>query len=114
MVCRQMKWSDAMKVQLISIVVLGLVSIVNAQAANVYAGKAKAAAICAQCHGVRETSSDAPFPPLAGRDDEYLETALKQYRDKTRVSDIMNNIAGSLSDKDINNIAAYYSRQKSR
>ena len=82
------------------------------QAASIYAGKAKAAAVCAQCHGVRSTSAEAPFPPLAGRDDEYLKSALKQYRDKTRVSDIMNNIAGSLSDRDINNIAAYYSRLK--
>ncbi len=82
------------------------------QAANLYAGKSKAATVCAQCHGVRSTSAEAPFPPLAGRDEEYLEMALKQYRDKTRISDIMNNIAGSLSDRDINNIADYYSKQK--
>ena len=82
------------------------------QAANIYAGKAKAVAVCSQCHGIRSTSAEAPFPPLAGRDNEYLKSALKQYRDKTRVSDIMNNIAGSLSDLDINNIAAYYSRLK--
>ena len=82
------------------------------QAASVYAGKAKAAAVCSQCHGIRTPSVGAPFPPLAGRDKAYLKTALKQYRDKTRISDIMNNIAGSLTDRDINNIAAYYSRLK--
>jgi len=49
---------------------------------------------------------------LAGRDADYLESALKQYRDKTRKSDIMNNIAGSLSDQDIDNVAAYYARIK--
>ena len=85
---------------------------INSQAASIYAGKAKAAAVCSQCHGIRSTSAEAPFPPLAGRDDAYLQSALKQYRDKTRVSDIMNNIAGSLTDRDINNIAAYYSRLK--
>ncbi|MDT8426061.1 MAG: cytochrome c [Methyloprofundus sp.] len=84
----------------------------TSQAASIYAGEAKAAAVCAQCHGIRKTSAEAPFPPLAGRDEAYLESALKQYRDKTRVSDIMNNIAGSLSDRDINNIASYYSRLK--
>jgi len=84
----------------------------SSQAASIYAGKSKAAAVCSQCHGVRSTSAEAPFPPLAGRDEEYMETALKQYRDKTRVSDIMNNIAGSLSDRDINDIASYYSRLK--
>ena len=101
-----------MKAILFSIVMLTTIS--TAQAASIYAGKAKAAAVCSQCHGVRATSADAPFPPLAGRDEEYLETALKQYRDKTRVSDIMNNIAGSLTDRDINNIASYYSRLKTK
>ncbi len=90
--------------------VLGLSFSLNSQAASIYAGKSKAAAVCAQCHSIRNISAEAPFPPLAGRDDAYLQLALKQYRDKTRHSDIMNNIAGSLSDRDINNIAAYYSR----
>ena len=85
---------------------------INSQAASIYAGKSKAGAVCAQCHGIRSTSAEAPFPPLAGRDEEYLESALKQYRDKTRISEIMNNIAGSLTDRDINNIASYYSRLK--
>ena len=102
-----------MKSLLITLMMLpGLAVSFNAQSANIYAGKAKAAAVCSQCHGVRTTSAEAPFPPLAGRDQKYIVTALKQYRDKTRVSDVMNNIAGSLTDKDINNIAAYYSRQK--
>jgi len=96
-----------MRFLLISMILL---SASTAQAASIYAGKSKAAAVCSQCHGVRSTSSDAPFPPLAGRDEEYLKMALKQYRDKTRISDIMNNIAGSLTDRDINNIANYYSR----
>ena len=102
-----------MKSLLFSLIVLsGLAVASSAQAASIYAGRSKAAEVCSQCHGVRSTSSDAPFPPLAGRDSEYLEMALKQYRDKTRISDIMNNIAGSLSDKDIDNVAAYYSRLK--
>jgi len=96
-----------MRFLLISMILL---SASTAQAASIYAGQSKAAAVCSQCHGVRSTSSDAPFPPLAGRDEEYLKMALKQYRDKTRISDVMNNIAGSLSDRDINNIANYYSR----
>jgi len=96
----------------LSATVLTLGFSISTQAASIYAGKSKAAAVCSQCHGIRSTSAEAPFPPLAGRDEEYLESALKQYRDKTRVSDIMNNIAGSLSDRDINNIASYYSRLK--
>ncbi len=91
-------------------VLTGLLAGVPAQAASLYAGKSKAAAVCSQCHGIRNPNEGAPFPPLAGRDVEYLKMALKQYRDKSRVSDIMNNIAGSLSDRDINNIANYYGR----
>ncbi len=81
-------------------------------AASVYAGQAKAAAVCSQCHGIRIPSEGAPFPQLAGQDQQYLETALKQYRDKTRRNDIMNAIAGSLSDADINSVAGYYSKLK--
>lgn len=93
----------------------GLLIVAAAQsvdAASIYAGEAKAAAVCSQCHGIRMPSADAPFPPLAGRDIDYLKTALKQYRDKTRKSDIMNAIAGSLSDDDINNVATYYGKLK--
>ena len=84
----------------------------NARAASPYAGKYKAAAVCAQCHGIRSPAAEAPFPILAGRDMGYLRMALKQYRDKTRIAPIMNNIAGSLSDRDIDDITAYYSRVK--
>ncbi|MCK9396661.1 MAG: cytochrome c [Methylobacter sp.] len=94
------------------LLILGLLSVRSVNAASIYAGQSKAAAVCSQCHGIRTPSADAPFPPLAGRDDEYLKTALKQYRDKTRKSDIMNAIAGSLSDDDISNVAMYYARLK--
>ncbi|MFA6053299.1 MAG: cytochrome c [Methylobacter sp.] len=95
-----------------SVLTIGLLSASSANAASIYAGEAKAAAVCSQCHGIRSPSADAPFPPLAGRDADYLESALKQYRDKTRKSEIMNAIAGSLTDSDIDNIAAYYAKQK--
>jgi cytochrome c553 len=92
--------------------ILGLLAAHNASAAVIYAGKARAAAVCSQCHGIKTPSADAPFPPLAGRDYAYLKSALEQYRDKTRKSDIMNAIAGSLTDNDISNVAAYYSALK--
>ncbi len=99
-----------MKPLYLAMLLAGLTMAGSAQSASIYAGKAKAAAVCSQCHGIRTTSADAPFPPLAGRDQAYLEMALKQYRDKTRISEIMNNVAASLTDRDINNIAAYYQR----
>lgn len=84
----------------------------NSFAASVYAGQARAAAVCSNCHGIRLPAEGAPFPQLAGQDQKYLETALKQYRDGTRKSDIMNAIAGSLTDTDINSVAGYYSKLK--
>ena len=97
-------------VALTGLLIFGLLSAQCVNAASMYAGEAKAAAVCSQCHGIRMPSADAPFPPLAGRDMNYLKTALKQYRDKTRKSDIMNAIAGSLSDDDISNVAMYYAK----
>jgi cytochrome c553 len=91
---------------------LAVLPIQHVNAASIYAGESRAAAVCSQCHGIKSPSVDAPFPPLAGRDLAYLQMALKQYRDKTRKSDIMNAIAGSLSDDDIVDVAAYYARQK--
>ena len=91
---------------------LGLLSFQSVNAASIYAGQARAAAVCSQCHGIKTPSADAPFPPLAGRDFAYLKLALEQYRDKTRKSDIMNAIAGSLTDNDISNVAAYYAGLK--
>jgi cytochrome c553 len=80
------------------------------EAANIYAGKNTVQKVCSQCHGMKMPAEGAPFPPLARRDRGYLEMAIKQYRNKVRISDIMNNIAGSLTDKQIADIAAFYSR----
>ena len=91
---------------------LALLPVQSVNAASIFAGQARAAAVCSQCHGIKNPSADAPFPPLAGRDAAYLKSALEQYRDKTRKSDIMNAIAGSLTDNDISNVAAYYAGLK--
>jgi cytochrome c553 len=92
--------------------VTGTFAATSANAASIYAGQTRAAQVCSHCHGIKTPSADAPFPPLAGRNMEYLRKALKEYRDKTRKSDIMNAIAGSMSDVEIEDVAAYYSEQK--
>ena len=97
---------------LFCLLTLGLISVQNTNATSIYAGQVRAAAVCSQCHGIKTPSADAPYPSLNGRDADYLQLALKQYRDKTRKSEIMNAIAGSLSDDDIANVATYYSKLK--
>ncbi|MEY4767435.1 MAG: hypothetical protein RL637_74 [Pseudomonadota bacterium] len=84
----------------------------NIEAANLYAGQERAASVCAHCHGIREPAKGAPFPSLSGRNADYLKLALKQYRDKTRQSLLMNLIANSLTDAQINDVAGYYSQLK--
>lgn len=101
-----------MKTRYSLILLSGLLVAGSAQATSLYVGQSKAAAVCSQCHGIRNPSADAPFPPLAGRDAEYLKKAIKQYRDKTRKSDIMNAIAGSLKDSEIDDIVSYYASVK--
>lgn len=83
-------------------------------AGDVAAGKAKSA-VCATCHGADGIAIMPVYPNLAGQNAEYLESALKAYRDKQRqggMAGIMQMQANNLSDEDIANLAAYYSSLK--
>lgn len=71
-----------------------------------------AAKACVGCHGADGNSLSPAFPKLAGQHAQYLETALKAYRDGTRHNDMMNRFAKNLKDEDIKAIAAYFSSQK--
>ena len=70
-------------------------------------------AMCGGCHGAGGVSSDAATPSLAGQDAQYLVNATKAYR-KTRHNWGMQRYVTGLSDKDIDNIAAFYVAQKPR
>lgn len=68
-------------------------------------------ALCGGCHGAKGVSVDAATPSLAGQDAEYLVKATKAYRTTRKNWGMQRYIAG-LSDKDIDNIAAYYATQE--
>jgi cytochrome c553 len=70
-------------------------------------------AMCGGCHGAGGVSSDAATPTLAGQDAQYLANATKAYR-KTRQNWGMQRYVSGLSDKDIDNISAFYAAQKPR
>lgn len=75
------------------------------------AGRKRAAA-CFACHNPDGISKLPGTPHLAGQDRVYIEGALRAYRDgSTRQNAVMNAMAKSLSDRDIANIAAYFSLQ---
>ncbi|MBZ2169302.1 c-type cytochrome [Marinobacter sp. F4216] len=81
-----------------------------ASAADVEAGKAKAA-VCAACHGQNGIAQIPTYPNLAGQNEQYLVSALKAYKNKQRSGGqaaIMQGQAAALSDTDIANLAAYY------
>ena len=89
-----------------------------AQAADIEAGKAKAATVCAACHGANGVSVNDAIPNLAAQRSGYLETQLKWFKDGTRKAAgstsptaIMNAIAAQLSAADIANVAAYFASQ---
>lgn len=82
----------------------------TAQAADMPA-KAQA---CIGCHGADGNSVSPIFPKLAGQHAQYLENALKAYRDGFRRNDMMNRFAKGLSDEDIKGIAEYYASQKAK
>jgi len=70
-------------------------------------------AVCGGCHGVNGVSTDSATPSLAAQDARYLVNAIKAYR-TTRKRESMRLYVTGLSDQDVQNIAAFYSVQKSR
>jgi cytochrome c553 len=75
------------------------------------AAGAALSAVCSGCHGLHGVSSDTSTPNLAGQDFAYLVQAIKAYR-TTRKREKMRLYITGLSEKDIENIAAYYAVQK--
>lgn len=81
------------------------------QAADVAAGKARAEAVCAACHGPTGVSVSDNIPHLAGQRAGYLENQLKAFKDGTRKNPIMNAIAAQLAADDMANVAAHFAGQ---
>ena len=65
---------------------------------------------CMGCHGIEGQRNAYPsfrVPRLGGQNAEYLETALKAYRDGTRPHPTMQAQASSITDADIDNLVAW-------
>lgn len=80
-----------------------------ASAGNIAAGKEKATAMCASCHGADGiTTIDPSYPKLAGQYPDFLVRALTDYKTGARKNAIMAGMAAGLSKADMANLAAYY------
>jgi cytochrome c553 len=99
---------------------LALTSLAQLATAADVVGDAKAAqnkvAMCIGCHAIPGYKATYPevyrVPMIGGQTAGYIESALKAYRKGDRKHPSMRGIAGSLSDQDIADLAAYYSQQK--
>ncbi len=83
----------------------------HARAADIDAGKAKAA-LCAACHGAEGKASVPVYPHLAGQNAAYLVKQLKAFKDGTRKEPLMDPFMAPLTDADIDNLAAFYASLK--
>jgi len=70
---------------------------------------------CVGCHGVKDWKTAFPevysVPKLTGQKAQYIVSALKAYKSGERDFATMRAIAADLSDKDMEDIAAYYGQQ---
>jgi cytochrome c553 len=78
------------------------------EAGDVKAGSAKAM-MCQACHGLDGLSKTPDAPNIAGQIEPYLVMQLQAFKSGVRKNDAMSVVTPSLSDEDIENLAAYYS-----
>lgn len=83
----------------------------TAAAGDMAAGKVKAAEVCAACHGADGVSISNQFPNLAGQYADYIVESLKQYSNGQRKNAVMLGFAAQLSEKEMNDLAAWYASQ---
>jgi cytochrome c553 len=93
------------------LLLLGIVGPTQA-AGDVQAGKTKAAS-CAGCHGANGEGKP-PNPALAGKAENQLVQAMKDYKSGKRDNAVMKSLVAPLSDQDIANLAAYYASLKGK
>ena len=81
-------------------------------AADAAAGKAKAQATCAVCHGIDGLAKVPDAPNLAGESAIYTTRQLQAFRSGERQHEQMSIIAEGLSDEDIADLASWYASLK--
>lgn len=72
---------------------------------------AQKAAVCVACHGVAGNSVNPEWPSLAGQPEAYVVAQLKAFKHGGRVNPLMTPMAAPLSEKDMQDLGAYFSQQ---
>lgn len=68
--------------------------------------------VCVACHGVDGNSIVGTFPSIAGQQPKYLFKQLKDIKSGERAAPLMIGQLNSMSDGDLEDIAAYYASQE--
>jgi len=89
-------------------VCLLLTSVSVCSAGDLKAGRAKAL-MCQACHGLDGLSKVPDAPNIAGQTEPYITAQLQAYKSGVRKNDAMSVVAPTLSDTDIEDLAAYFS-----
>ena len=69
---------------------------------------------CDRCHGINGNSIDPLVPAIAAQRADWLEPVLNAYRTGARKSAAMAAMSSVLSEAEVKELAAHYSRQSAR
>jgi cytochrome c553 len=104
--------AETMKQIVLSACCLLLAASMPAVAGDAEAGKKKSTP-CAACHGPDGSTPTGPdFPRLGGQYYDYLVKTLEGYKSGARKNPIMNPLAANLTQRDIEDLAAFFSSQR--
>ncbi len=95
-----------------AIVIMSLFFALNVNAGDAEAGKTKSA-MCASCHGADGNSTNPVWPKLAGQHEQYIARELSLFKSGQRKATVMGGMVAGLNDADMQDLAAYFSSQKS-
>lgn len=95
-----------------ALILISFLFISMVHAGDAEKGKAKSA-MCVACHGVDGNSSNPVWPKIAGQHELYTARQLSLFKKGERKSTVMGGMVAALNESDMENLAAYYSNQKS-
>lgn len=105
---------------MLAMLTMGALSTTGATWAQTPAGEAAAGAgknsMCVGCHGISGYKTAFPevynVPKIGGQHAAYIVKALQAYKSGERKNPIMAPMGANLSQRDIEELAAYYSQQQ--
>ncbi len=77
-------------------------------------GQAVSTQVCVACHASDGSRGSPANPILAGQHPEYLVKQLQEFKSGKRNNAVMKGFAGTLSDDDMKNVAAFYASKSAK